>query len=723
MALIQKLRASGLVVGAVVVALIAFVATDAIKGNGNNPAQDQNLVAQIGGEDIGTDEFESLANEYYQNEMEQIPTDAERQQRARDIRTKAFESAWSQLLSKNIMEKAVSNSGISVTDIDFREMFLGDNPEDVTQDPSFMENGKYSKSKVRQIFKNGKRDKRLKKQLKDFTERVKKQASLQRYAGYVANTLHNTTVEKEYEYLAANEGTTGSIVAVSYSTVLDAEIKLTDKDYKAYYEDHKYLYKQKIDERDIEFVAWDVIPSVEDSALALEMASEKAELYAQDGEADTTGSGVTQGYVSSAIIASELKEDTVMRDFYTLTFNSPIGTVLGPTYAEGKYLVGRKVKEIDNPDPVVDVSHILISTDPGAIQNKIPIKDSLEAKSKAYELLAQLKAGADFAEMAQKFSADPSSGSNGGILEAKPASNFVPGFSDFCKANGKGTLGVAKSQFGYHIIKVNEDPQDKLAKLRVEEVEILPGSDITQDAGKASTKFVNSLDYKKSSSFKSAQKKFSLTPRIVKDISTTTKEIIGLTDKADSKRVINWLFESKRATGDISNVFQFRDKYIIVHVTSARNRGYAEWQDVKAKMEPEVRKEIKAKKIIEKINKHYTGGIKAEDLAKKVGGTVIPIENFKASQNFIPQLNKDDKVLGALIGTEVKKSSVPVIGAQGVAVVYITKRDKVKVPKAGLGDNSQFDGFNKPDFVLRRLDQAMYNKAEVQDYRFRQDID
>ena len=46
----------------------------------------------------------------------------------------------------------------------------------------------------------------------------------------------------------------------------------------------------------------------------------------------------------------------------------------------------------------------------------------------------------------------------------------------------------------------------------------------------------------------------------------------------------------------------------------------------------------------------------------------------------------------------------------------------MNIPKAGLGGNDQFEGFNNSDFVLRRLDRALYNQAEVQDYRFRQDI-
>jgi len=155
----------------------------------------------------------------------------------------------------------------------------------------------------------------------------------------------------------------------------------------------------------------------------------------------------------------------------------------------------------------VDISHILIATDPN-MENKVPVKDSVEAKIRANELLAKIKGGADFAQMAKQFSADPGSGAEGGALGPKPVANFVPGFADFCKANNKGAIGIAKSQFGYHIIKVNEDPQNKLAKVRVENIEVLPGSEITKAADKASTKFVNTLDYKNSASLVRLRKKF-----------------------------------------------------------------------------------------------------------------------------------------------------------------------------------------------------------------------
>jgi peptidyl-prolyl cis-trans isomerase D len=718
MAVIQKLRASGIVVGAVVVALIAFIATDAIKSNGNSQNTDQNIISEVGGDKVEISEFNEIANKYFQADMAQYQTQEEQAKNFEDARSRAFERAWSDLLNNRTFNKAVENSGVSVTDIDIQEMFLGKNPDQVAMSvPNFMDNGQYSRSKVKELFRNAKRDKQLKGQLLEFIDGVKKSTEAQRYSKLIANTLHTTTLEKEYQYIAANQGISGSIVALNYSSIPDGEVKPTDKDYQSYYKGHKYLFKQEVDERDIEFVSWDVIPSGSDTILALEEANDKISAYALEGPNDTLGAGVSN-YISLDLLP---KKDSVETAFYKSVFNSTIGGVVGPKYHNGKFFVGRKIKEKSSENPIVEASHILISTNP-QVQNKVPVADSIAAQELANDLLKKIKSGANFEELAKQYSADPGSGANGGKLEATPVKNYATEFGDFCKSHLKGEIGVVKTQFGYHIIRMDESPADKLVKLRVELVEILPGSDITKIADAASTKFINSLNYKDDKTFGVTQKKSNLTPRIVKDINTTTSEIAGLTDKSDSKQIINWLFNETRKTGDISGVFQFRDKYIVVHVTSSRNRGYADWTDVKDKMDAEVRKEMKANMLLTKFNKSYNSKISAKDLAQKTGATFIPIENFKASQNFLPTLMKDDKILGALIGTTSGKSTKPVVGSQAVAVVFVSKVDKIEIPKSGLGDNNPFDAMNSSDFVMRRINQALYNKAQIQDYRFRQDL-
>ncbi|MGJ7544159.1 foldase protein PrsA [Variovorax sp. LT1R16] len=91
----------------------------------------------------------------------------------------------------------------------------------------------------------------------------------------------------------------------------------------------------------------------------------------------------------------------------------------------------------------------------------------VETEDEAKKIIADLKKGAKFEDIAKKQSKDPGSGANGGDLDwANPAS-FVPEFSEAMIKLGKGetTPAPIKSQFGYHIIRVDDVRQAELPKI------------------------------------------------------------------------------------------------------------------------------------------------------------------------------------------------------------------------------------------------------------------
>jgi peptidyl-prolyl cis-trans isomerase D len=84
-------------------------------------------------------------------------------------------------------------------------------------------------------------------------------------------------------------------------------------------------------------------------------------------------------------------------------------------------------------------------------------KDDAAALKQAQDVLAQVKAGKDFAALAQQYSQDPGSAHNGGDLGWAERGAFVAPFADALFNMAVGEIkGPVKSQFGYHIIRLDE---------------------------------------------------------------------------------------------------------------------------------------------------------------------------------------------------------------------------------------------------------------------------
>jgi len=91
----------------------------------------------------------------------------------------------------------------------------------------------------------------------------------------------------------------------------------------------------------------------------------------------------------------------------------------------------------------------------------------VEKEDEAKAIIASLKKGGKFDDIAKKQSKDPGSGANGGDLDWANASSFVPEFSSaMIKLNkGQTTDAPVKSQFGFHVIRLDDVREAQLPKL------------------------------------------------------------------------------------------------------------------------------------------------------------------------------------------------------------------------------------------------------------------
>jgi peptidyl-prolyl cis-trans isomerase C len=90
----------------------------------------------------------------------------------------------------------------------------------------------------------------------------------------------------------------------------------------------------------------------------------------------------------------------------------------------------------------------------------------VETQAQAEAILASLKKGGKFEDIAKKQSKDPGSGANGGDLDWAAPGNYVKEFSDAMVALNKGQVSApVQSQFGFHIIRLDDVREAQLPSL------------------------------------------------------------------------------------------------------------------------------------------------------------------------------------------------------------------------------------------------------------------
>ena len=219
----------------------------------------------------------------------------------------------------------------------------------------------------------------------------------------------------------------------------------------------------------------------------------------------------------------------------------------------------------------VRVRHILIAVPQGA-----DAKTDAAAKAKAEDILKQIKAGGNFAELASKNSDDPGSKTAGGELGFLDRGKTVPEFDKaaFTLLPGQ-TSDLVKTQFGYHILQVEEKKTAHLRPLEEVKAEIVSVLE-QQKSGAAQQTFAQLL-------VAQAQKEGIEKTAAAHGLKSATTDFIAkdgvVAGLADSSALLTQAFTVNKgaapasvSTGDGSAVFQ------VVDVKAAHAPDFAEYK-------------------------------------------------------------------------------------------------------------------------------------------------
>lgn len=628
------------------------------------------------------------------------------------------EQAWQMVVQSKLIKQQFEKMGLTLTDdmfynqLQFDPMFA-QNPENFDAKGNF---------KVQEI----------KKQIEELRNsgnvemynnwlKTKKAIEYRMMARQLfANVSTGITVsKKEAEEMMKQRDQVADIdfVKVDYATYAQKNpVKVTTKDLEDYIKKHPILFKRDAS-RNIGLVYFPAAASPQDEAVT---QAEINKLFSK-GTDMSDGKENFQNTTNDSMFVS-LNSDLPYNPTYFSAEQLPaaikdqvagaaVGTTFGP-YKEQNFYVVSKLLDKKPSDSTLS-RHILVSykgNQAGA--NETRTKE--EAKKLADSIGAVLKATpAKFAEFL-KYSSDPGSAGQGGSVGwTTPATPFVPEYLSFLANNGKGATGVVETQFGYHIINIEDKKSGAMTYKVANLVKAIKPSDKTEsEVYTKATRFIQQIQGKTFNDFANVAKKNNYQFFNPKEVGRFQGQLPGLgTDK--DEEIIAWAFNKKREKGDadIFTVDGTGDR-IVAYLNGIQDPGTADPEAVRDQIEPIVKNRILAKQISDKITAAKATSL--DQVAKMFGSAKQTAQVNMLSPQIAGAM--EPKVAGAAFGVAKGKVSNPVEGMTGVYVLVkksetLNKQpgDIKQVTQALASQNSQQFG--------QALLKSLQDNAKIEDYR------
>lgn len=650
MASLNTLRTKGgwiisIVIG---IALLAFILPEVFRGSGGtNPNKIK--VGEIYGEKVSYTEY-SNRYDYYNDLMGVLNG---RTNFSNEEMAQIQDMAWQDLINEYVYTPGFEKLGLIPYDDEKTDMVAGQyispiimrefsDPQTGMFDRAALANfvGSLDNPNALMAWEN------LKKQMVE-------QRAQQKYMVLVAKGMNVTDMEVDAQYDADNKIYSAKVVAQMYSEIPDSLVTVSNADINKYYNSHKELFREKAS-RDIEYVVFNVLPSEDDYADAKGVVEQMAADFAANTTPMQFATLNTQGRMDNSF----KKESEIPAEIAAAIWDQP-EAMYGPVLSSDVYTMARLGEVKMSPDSL-GARHILL---PPAAAN---VADSL---------VTLLRGGADFTEVAQKYSVDPSvkqNNGNLGIFTPEAIDMMIPGFSEELLAHNTGEVFLINAQWGTHIVeKTYQSAPVKKAQVAMIEYNVDPSSATEMDVLNQVRQFqqtaTGSYD-----NFRKAVSENGLSKRVAR-VNSTDRNVSGL---LDSKELVRWAFSNDKGTvsGDIRIG---ADTYVIAVLTGVTEDGIGSMENYRDEIRMAVAQQKKGELLASKIK----GGT-IEEVAAAVGKEVVDVQDVQFSAFSIQGVGSDGKLIGAITsGVPEGKLSKPVIGDNGVYMFVITGTTPKEITK------------------------------------------
>ncbi|HEY9124519.1 MAG TPA: peptidylprolyl isomerase [Bacteroidales bacterium] len=660
MAVLEKIRTKmGILVSVIIgFSLLAFVLSDFLGGGKSVFSNNQFDIAEIWGKKVTIQEYEA--------QVEKLQDVYKMNTRQENIDEKVIdqirEQTWQQVLEDNLLAPEYQSIGLAVSSKELLDMVQGAEPHPyIRQIFSDPETGIFNRPAVLQFIKSleTEPDQQKKNYWLFMENQIVRERLMTKYYNLMKKGLYVTKVQVANEIKDNQRKVSFNFVGVRYNTIADSTIKVKMSDLKNYLKKHEALFQQEAS-RDIEYITYDIVPSADDFKATKEWIES---IYNEFATTEDIKQIVS---LNSDIPFNEkyLKQEE-MPDTLKSLYSKGKGAVYGPYFANNAFYLAR-ITDVKNISDSVKASHILIRP---AANTQEAVK---AAKATADSLLAVLKKGGNFEELASKYSSDGSA-QKGGDLGWFKEGQMVKPFNDACFNGKKGDLTVVETQFGYHVIKITDKGKEvKKVQLALIERKVEASQATEQAIYQKAASFAGNNNT--SEKFIQALKKDNIVPRTANYMNENMKEVPGI---ANSRELVRWAFKAKQ--NDLSGVMEFGDKYVIARLSAVREKGIASVEQIKDQLTMMVRKEKKAEQLIQKIKQQLKSSSNINDLAGKLGVNVENANDVTFASYALPTIGFEPAVIAAATTVPLNKLSDPVNGNNGVYVVEPTSETVAEV--------------------------------------------
>ncbi len=653
MAILGKIRERSIFLIFIIgMALLAFVFTGLFDGN-STASQDPVLL--VGEEEVGIDEFSRQVDF------------AERNYRMSTMQAVNF--AYEQTTDAKAYEQTFDALGLSVGK-NHIEQFIKNDPN-FSSDPQFLgEDGLFDPARFTEFILDLRQNNPQGfEQWKSQELSIKNSLRVQQYVDMVSVGLNVTNFEAQQSYALQNDLIDLDYVRIPFNVIPDSLVSVSSKDISSYIAANATSYEREA-ARDLRYVQFTEAPTPEDKVLienelrkllssrvAFNEVSKQEETFPSFADVQTEAIAAFVSENSDVPFQDTFVTEGQLSSNYASTlFNLPLGEVFGPYEDNNSTNISRVIDRVKGGK--AKARHILIAYKGATRAAETVIRTKSAAQKEAKALLRKARNGGDFAQLARDNSDGPSA-SRGGELPEFVREDMVAPFSDFVFRNRVGAIGMAETEFGFHVIEI-QDKKD-VVKLATISKKLTPSEATSNRVFTEATQF--ELDVQKADFQQTAtQKKY-----VVKDINDVKILDEMLPVLGAQRQVVRWAFEEERKALDVKRFSLSSGGYIIVQVSDVKEAGLLSVEEVNATVYPKVMREKKKASLLKQIDNYSS----LQDVAIQFEQTISTAKAVNRLTSMLAGVSNEPEVVGAGFGMEKDAISEPIAGNTGVYVVQL----------------------------------------------------